>query len=97
MCCIGFSCIGDAQGVAADAPHHNTNAVLGEMLSLLPPELMHSRFVAHISPQADLPGENYCVFSQVESLRKNTIIFTWEHRRCEEKRERINPTSVTAL
>src|SRR5712692_2016867 len=51
---------------------------------------MHSRFVAHIGPQADLPGENCCIFSQAESLRKNTTIFTYEHRRCEEKRECIS-------
>ena len=34
--------------------------------------LMQSRFVAHIGPLADLPGENCCVFSltSTEAARK---------------------------
>src|SRR6266567_3081569 len=44
-------------------------------------ELMHSRFVAHIGSQVNLPGENCCVFSRTESPRKNTTIFIYEHRR----------------
>src|SRR5712691_7820214 len=52
-------------------------------------------FFAHIGPQADLPGEKCCVFSRTFSPRKNTTLLTYEHRRCEKKRERISPTCCT--